>query len=141
MARRRRESWRPDIAGVLICVVVFGLISGAPFTSNPAGFLMLCIVGGGLVGYLQGRPDRKRRLIRWIHARFSIPTALALFVVALMLRWHGPALLMLTLGGSAAVRYFQRRPEQRARITGAVHNCASRAARSLKGRASRRRLR
>jgi len=107
MARRRRESWGPDIAGVLICVVVFGLISGAPFTSNPMGFLMFCCVAAGFHGYLQGRPERQRRLIRWIHARFSIPTALVLAVVALMLRWNGPGLLILTLLASVQPRTVQ----------------------------------
>ncbi|MDE0499288.1 MAG: hypothetical protein OXH86_18275 [Acidimicrobiaceae bacterium] len=60
MSSRRRGPWGSDIVGVGVCVVLFGLLRGSPlgFTEDPQGFLAFAGIAGGLVGCLQGRPDR-----------------------------------------------------------------------------------
>lgn len=52
---RRREPWGPDIAGVLVCLVIAGALGLSAF-----GFLMLCMVIAAFHGYNQGRNDRRK---------------------------------------------------------------------------------
>lgn len=136
VSSRRREPWGPDIAGVLVCLVLAGTLG-----LSIVGFLVLCMVGGAVHGCLQGRPDRRRRLIAWIRTRFSIPATLIGAVVALLVGLPPAWMFTFALATGAAARCLQRRPELRTRITGAIGNCASSAARWLKRRARRRRRR
>lgn len=116
MARRKREPWKPDIIGVLVCAVVFGLIQGSPFIDNPLGFVMFCGIAGGFVGYLQIRPVQRKRLIRWIHAWFSIPATIAGAAIALILNQTGIAFITITLAAGAAVRCLRRPQDERKRL-------------------------
>jgi len=52
--RKAREPWGPDIAAVLVLFVVAGWL-GLP----PTGFIVLVCVVGGVVGYRQGRAERR----------------------------------------------------------------------------------
>lgn len=135
-ARQRREPWGPDIAGVLVCLVLAGA-----FGLSPVGFLVLCMVFGAAHGCLEGRPDRRKRLIAWIHTRFSIPATLIAAVVALLLGLPPAWVFTSALATGAAVRCLQRRPAWRKRIIGTIHRQIGGAFGRLKNRANRRRLR
>lgn len=52
--RRGSEPWGPDIAGVLVCLVIAGMLG-----LSAAGFLVLVCVAGGVIGYRQGRAERR----------------------------------------------------------------------------------
>jgi len=55
-SRKAREPWGPDIAGVLACLVIAGMLG-----LSAVGFLMLCVIVAAIHGYRQGRGDRRAR--------------------------------------------------------------------------------
>lgn len=149
MSARKREPWGPDIAGVLICAVVFGLLRGSTsplgFTSDPLGFLAFCGIVATVHGYLQGRPDRQKRVTRsvarFIQERLSKTGLLVGGATALMLNRSLGVLLVYAVIGGAVGRCFQNRPERLNRITGTIHARTDRAVEWLRIQASRRKRR
>ncbi len=116
MARRKREPWKPDIIGVLVCAFVFSLFQGTPFTADPLNFVMFCGFAGGLVGYLQIRPEKRKRLIRWIHTWFSIPGMLISSLIALSLPLSGIWYFVFVLAIGAVVRFLRHPQDESKRI-------------------------
>lgn len=52
--RRTREPWGPDIAGVLVCLVIAGMLR-----LSAVGFLLLCMVVAAFHGWFGGRNERR----------------------------------------------------------------------------------
>jgi len=120
MSSRRHAPWGPDIAGVLICAVVFGMLRGSPlgFTADPQGFLAFAAISGALVGIFRGRPDRQERLARFFLEALNIAGVLTGAVIAMLLRQPPGAILVSGLVGGVIAKYYEQHPDRRERLLG-----------------------
>ena len=141
MSSRRHAPWGPDIAGVLICAVVFGLLRGSPlgFTADPQGFLAFAAISGALVGIFRGRPDRQERLARFFLEALNIAGVLTGAVIAMLLRQPPGAILVSGLVGGVIAKYYEQHPDRRERLLGTIRAHADKAARQIKNQANRER--
>ncbi|MXY02593.1 MAG: hypothetical protein F4190_12600 [Acidimicrobiales bacterium] len=112
MSSRRRGPWGSDIVGVGVCVVLFGLLRGSPlgFTEDPQGFLAFAGIAGGLVGCLQGRPDRQQRTVRFFQEVLNGAGVFIGVFIAVLLQEPLGVILASGLIGGAIARYYQLHP-------------------------------